>query len=183
MNNLSLYILDIVQNSLKARATDVIIKINEDLKRNILEIQVIDNGIGIEEENISKVTDPFYTTRDTRKVGLGLPFFKEVCENCNGSLKILSSKNQGTSIIAQMDHNHINRLPLGEMEETIYTLLINDENAEIEYIHTTDNKQFKINSKEINSILDGVSLKQYEIMKWIKGYILMSLLKIKEEDQ
>lgn len=181
MNEISLFILDIVQNSFEAQAENVKISINEDRLNNKLIIEIIDDGCGIEEENLGKVVNPFYTTRTTRNVGLGLPLFKEMCENCNGSFEILSKKNKGTIVKGTMELNNIDRLPMGNIIETIFILIINDRNINIEYEHIVNEKNFYVNTKEIKEILKDVSIKQCDVMVWLKNYLIEGLQEIEEE--
>lgn len=179
MNELSLYILDIVQNSIKAKSKSVILNITEDLILDQFIIEVIDDGCGMSSEVLSKVTSPFYTSRTTRKVGLGIPLFKELCEICLGNLTITSTVDVGTTLKGTLKHSSIDRPPLGDIVDTVYLLMINDENVEIKYQHTfKDNdvcNSFIIDTKQIKDILSGVSLKEYEIMVWIKDYITSEL--------
>jgi len=180
MNDLSLFILDIVQNSFTANSTLVELIIDENKDDNLLTIKIIDNGCGIKEKDLIKITDPFYTTRKTRNVGLGIPLFKEICERANGDLDIKSTHKLGTTIEATMEYNHIDRLPLGNIAESIYTLFINDY-ADVSYIHFINNKKFELKTIDMKSILDGLSIKNYKVMQWLKDYIDQELHKIEEE--
>lgn len=182
MNELSLYILDIVQNSIKADSKNIVINITEDKKKDLLTIEIIDDGKGMNEETLAKVTDPFFTSRLTRRVGLGIPIFKELCETCLGSFQIESQEKKGTKLIGTLKYSSIDRPPMGNIVDTIYTLIINDEEVDITYNHLFNNKKFTLNTKEIKQILDGVSFKQIDIMMWIKGYIKEGLQFIKEEE-
>lgn len=182
MNELSLYILDIAQNSVKAKSKNITINIEENIKENFLKIEVIDDGCGMSKETLEKVESPFYTSRTTRKVGLGIPLFKEMCETCLGSFHIESEQNVGTKLVGTFEYNNIDRPPLGDMVETIYLLSINDEGIDIIYNHLYNKKQFTFNTKEIKAILDGVSLKEIDVMLWIKDYIKQGLQSIKEEE-
>lgn len=182
MNELSLYILDIVQNSIKADSKNIIINITEDIKNDLLAIEIIDDGKGMNEAMLAKVTDPFFTSRLTRRVGLGIPIFKELCETCLGSFQIESQEKKGTRLIGTLKYSNMDRPPMGNIVDTIYTLMINDEEVDITYNHLFNNKKFTLNTKEIKQILDGVSFKQIDIMMWIKGYIKEGLQFIKEEE-
>lgn len=182
MNELSLYLLDIVQNSIKADSKNITITITEDTLEDLLTIEVIDDGKGMSEETLKKVTDPFFTSRTTRRVGLGIPIFKELCETCLGSFHIESKETKGTRLIGTLKHSNIDRPPMGNIVDTIYTLMINDEEVEIVYNHLFNNKKFTLDTKEIKQILDGVSFKQIDIMMWIKDYIKEGLRFIKEEE-
>ncbi|MGN1295779.1 MAG: ATP-binding protein [Bacilli bacterium] len=176
MNELSLYLLDITQNSIKAQAKVVQINIEENLNKNLLSIDIVDDGCGMSKEVVSKVSDPFYTTRTTRKVGLGIPLLKELCELCCGTFSIESEVNKGTTLKCTFVYDNIDLPPFGDLPETIYTLAINEENVEIIYNHRYVDKEgnvkeFCFNTIEIKQILDGVSLKEYDVMVWIKSYI------------
>ncbi len=169
MNELALHILDIVQNSFKAQAK--LVKITIDEQKNIMKITIEDNGFGMDQETLKKVTNPFYTSRTTRKVGMGLPLFKEICENTGGSLTIESTKNQGTTIKAIIDKSSIDALPLGNICETILILIINDLDIDIEYNHIVDEKEYIFKTKEIKEILNGLPLTDPSIINWIKEYL------------
>lgn len=181
MTDLSLFILDLVQNSIYANSSFIQIVVNENIKKNQFSITIIDNGDGIEQDSLSQVTDPFYTTRTTRKVGLGIPLFKELCEFSNGRFQIISKPKEKTMIIGAMQYDHIDRLPLGKIEETIFSLFINSHKADIQYIHIFNEKKFKLDTIEIKSILGEVPINNYDVMKWIKTYIIENLKIIYEE--
>jgi hypothetical protein len=180
MNELSLHILDIVQNSLKVESTLIRILVDEDITNDELTIIIEDNGRGMDENTVLKVRNPFYTSRSTRKVGLGLSLLELACNLSHGSFKIESTLGKGTKVTAKFKHSHIDRAPLGNMRDTIYLIMINDENCDILYQHTYNGQEFKIDTREINEILGGVPLQTYDVMMWIKGYIDEGLLNIKE---
>ncbi len=171
MNELSLYILDITQNSLKANAKNIDLIINEDKVSDLLTITLIDDGKGMSKEVLEKVTSPFFTTRTTRHVGLGLPLFKELCELCEGGLKIESEVDKGTSLCATFKLSSIDLPPFGNLIDTLYLLIINEENADIKYKHIKNNKTFEFDTKEIKEILDGVSIKDPMLMSWFKDFV------------
>lgn len=171
MKELSLHILDIVQNSIKADSTKIRIYINENIKDNTLNIKIIDNGKGMDEETCKKAMDPFYTSRTTRKVGLGISLFKAAAELCDGYLKIDSKVGVGTKVSVLFKNNHIDKAPLGKLEDTIATLLMSSENVDYEYIHIYNDKSFKFDTLEVKRILDGVSIIEYDVVVWIKNFI------------
>ncbi len=175
MKELSLHILDIVQNSIKANASLIELQINENNAKNILEITIIDNGCGMDEETVKNVTNPFFTTRTTRKIGLGLPLLEEAALRCNGNFKITSEINVGTTVYCSFEKNNIDRSPIGDMATTIMTLLNSIENWELIYIHTVDDKRFDFSTVKIKEILDGASINSPEILLWIKEYVAESV--------
>ena len=171
MNELSLYILDIVQNSLKADSKNVelIIDINE--SKDSLQIKVNDDGKGMSEEILNKALTPFYTTRTTRRVGLGLPLLKELCELCEGKLDIESKINIGTKLNAQFKYSSIDLPPFGNLVDTLYLLIINEDDVDIKFKYIKNGKEFIFDTKQIKEILDGVSIKDPLLVDWIKTYL------------
>ncbi len=121
MKELSLHILDVVTNSIDAGANLIEVEVKADTKKNYLRINIKDNGKGMSKETVEKVTNPFFTSRKVRNVGLGLPFLKLAAEQCDGFLKIQSEENIGTEVTAEFKLNHIDRAPLGKIEE-VYQL-------------------------------------------------------------
>ena len=171
MKELSMHILDIAMNSIKAEASLVEINIEESIKNNWLKITIKDNGRGMSEEVVNKVANPFYTTRNTRKVGLGIPMLKESCERCNGYLRIFSQPDVGTTISCCFERDNIDRAPLGNMGETIMTIINSAGNCELIYTHDTDAGNFIFSTLEIKKILDGVNINDTNVLIWIKEYI------------
>lgn len=171
MRELALHILDIAQNSLEAGATDIEIAIHEDLERDQLDIQVTDNGRGMDAEMLSKVLDPFVTTRTTRRMGLGLPLFAAAAERCAGKLDIFSEPGQGTTVTATFQHSHIDRAPLGDMQATLMAVILADERVRIRYSHLVADKAFELDTDEIRQELEGVPLNYGPITQWLRQYI------------
>ncbi len=172
MTELSLHVLDIVKNSTKAGATVVKINITEDIKSNLLTIEIIDNGHGMDEEFLKDVLSPFKTSRTTRKVGLGLSLFKSACVLTGGDLKIESIKGQGTTVKASFVYDSIDRQPLGDMASTISTLIGGDDKVDYIYTHKYKDNEFVFSTKEIRKILgEEISLSGVEILCWIEEYI------------
>lgn len=177
MNDLSLFILDLCQNSISAMARNIKITINEMINDNKLIIEIVDDGKGIEDEKINEVFDPFYTTRTTRKVGLGLPLFKEMVSLANGEVRLTSSKKM-TILTSIMEYYHVDRLDIGDMSETILSLLIN-ENIDIEFIYIVNKNIYSFSTIEIKKVLDGVSIKEKEIFSWIKNNLEKGIENVK----
>ncbi|MCX7883862.1 MAG: ATP-binding protein [Caloramator sp.] len=169
MRELSLHIMDIIENSISAKATLICLEIIEDKNNDILKIIVKDNGCGIDEQDIERVKDPFVTSRKTRKVGLGIPLFEAACLRCEGRLNIKSKKGKGTEIEALMKYSHIDRAPLGRIEDTIVSILLYPQ-LDIEYRHVVNDKEFIFDSREIKKVI-GEDLTLPNILQWIKEYI------------
>lgn len=171
MKEISMHILDIVMNSIKAEASLIEISIEDSIKNNWLKIIIKDNGVGMTNEMMSKATDPFFTTRTTRRVGLGLPMLKENCERCNGYLKIKSVLNEGTTIECCFERDNIDRVPLGNMGDTIMTIINSLKNCELLYKHSTDESSFALSTEEIRNVLDGGYVNDNAVLMWIKEYV------------
>jgi len=123
MEDLSLHILDIVENSIEAKATRICININQDIENDLLVIEIKDNGNGMNNETLKKAVDPFFTTRTTRNIGLGLSLLEQAIRECKGDFQIKSEINKGTSIKATFQNSHIDRKPLGDLNATLMTLI------------------------------------------------------------
>ncbi len=171
MKEISMHILDITMNSIKAEASLIEIIIEDSKINNWLKITIKDNGKGMAEDIINKVSNPFYTTRTTRKVGLGIPMLKESCERCNGYFKINSQLGAGTIIFCQFERNNIDRAPLGNMGETIMTIINSMDNCDLIYTHITDESTFIFSTAEIKTMLEGMDINDNSVLLWIKEYI------------
>ncbi len=172
MKELSLNILDIVENSTKAEADLVSISIFED--DDTLTINITDNGYGMSEETLQSVTDPFYTTRTTRTVGMGIPLFRFAAEQTGGDLKISSThidvdkENHGTSITAIFNKTHIDYTPLGDIISTIVTLVQGHPNIDFVFLHNIGSKKVSLDTRELRTVLDDVPLDTFDVLVWIK---------------
>lgn len=182
MNELSLHILDICQNSIKANATLIEIIIEEKINQNSYTITIHDNGHGMDNKTLSSVADPFFTTRDTRKVGLGVSLFKMAAEQCNGSLRITSEVDKGTSVITTFEHDHIDRAPLGDIAETLMILLLNEAGIDIFYQHIYNNQEYILDTREIKQVLGGIPLTDYDVITWVKNNINEGITTILKEE-
>jgi len=171
MRELSLHILDIVQNSISAGAEIIEIIINEDIEKDIFIIKIIDNGSGIAEDKLAQITDPFITSRTTREVGLGLSFFKEAARRCEGDLEINSVLGQGTEVKVYFQYSHIDRAPLGDMKGTLISLVSVNPDIDFIYHHRYQDKVFEFNTVEVKKELDGIDINKPKILKWIDVYI------------
>ena len=171
MDELSLNILDVAENSIAAGATLVEIRIEEDSTRDTLEILIRDNGCGMSEETAKKAVDPFYTTRKTRKVGLGLPFLKMAAEMTGGRFSIESAVGSGTTVQALFGRSHIDRAPLGDMAGTITSLVMHKPDIDYIYTHSFDGASFTLDTREVRRVMDGVSIASPEVIAWISEFI------------
>jgi len=171
MKELSLHVLDLVQNSLTAGASRVEIRVLEDRSANRFDISVIDNGCGMTDAQCEAVLDPFVTSRTTRKVGLGLPLFKAAAEQAGGCLTIRSAPGVGTTVQVEMQHDHLDRAPLGDMAETLVSILALNEACHLVYLHVSGTARFEFDSQEIKDILGEVPPGHPEVAAWLLQYI------------
>lgn len=178
MKELSLHILDIAKNSVKANAGLIEIDIDEDEAKNLLKIDIIDDGCGMSEEFLKRVKDPFSTTRTTRKVGMGISLFEAAAEQCGGKLDITSVLGEGTRVSVTFLYNHIDRAPLGDMAGTMQTLISGSPDIEFLYRHKKNSKEFVLDTRELKKILGDVPLNNPDVLIWIDGYIREGLEEI-----
>jgi hypothetical protein len=171
MISLDLHILDIVHNSIAAGATKIMIDIAEDPAKDEFQIRISDNGKGIPPEKLPTITDPWTTSRTTRKVGLGLPLFKQNAEMSGGYLEITSQLNEGTQVTASFQHAHIDRPAIGDIAGVLINLAAGFEKIHFIYTHTTNAGTYCFDTAEINETLDGVSLSNQEIRTFVKEMI------------
>ena len=171
MEEISLNILDIAENSIRAKATLIEISVWEDIAADYLKVKIKDNGCGMTKEQLTLVKDPFYTTRTTRQVGLGIPFFKMAAEISGGSFGINSIQGSGTEIWATFGLSHIDRMPLGDMASTVATLIQCNPEIDFIYTYTYNEAAFVLNTCELKVILDGVSLGEPQVAVFIKDFI------------
>ncbi len=153
MKDLSLHILDIVENSVAARANKIEIRISEDKKKDLLFVEVIDSGIGMDKETRKKALDPFYTSKTVRRFGFGLSLLSEAAKAANGHFSVESEKGEGTRIKADFQYSHIDRKPLGDMGQTIITLVIGNPEIDLIYVHKKNNQKFSLDTRKIKARL------------------------------
>ena len=171
MLELSLHILDALENSLEAGASRIELSIEEDLSNDLLRITVIDNGRGMSQATLERVRDPFFTTRTTRRVGLGIPLFAAAAEHCNGNFTIQSDPGMGTAITAVFQHSHIDRAPLGNMVTTLLSVLLGQEHADLHYSHRVNGREFEFDTEEMRTRLGDVPLSHPLVRRWLRDYL------------
>ncbi len=171
MEELSLHILDIAMNSIRAGATEVAVEVDEDRARNTFTFVVRDNGCGMTEDQLARIHDPFFTTRDTRRVGLGIPLLKQTAEQAGGGLAVRSSPGQGTTVEASFGLDHVDRPPLGDIAATVWTLVVTNPDVEFEYRHERDGECFAVNTRELKAKLMRDKLGTPVLAKALRKYL------------
>ena len=168
MKDLSLHILDIVENSVAASADKIEIRKTEDEKKDLLSVEIIDNGTGMDEEAQQKALDPFYTTKTVRRFGFGLSLLSEAAKAANGHFSLQSKKAEGTRIKADFQHSHIDRKPLGDMDQTIITLVIGNPEIDLIYVHKKNNQKCSLDTSKIKARLKETPINSPAGIRMIK---------------
>lgn len=171
MDELALNILDVANNSVSAKATLIEIAIIADRSLDRLTITIADNGVGMDAEFAKKVTDPFTTSRKTRKVGLGIPLFKMAAENTGGSFSVESEKGKGTKVTAVFVLSSIDRAPLGDIASTMTALIGGAPDIDFTLLYSVDGEEYLFDTREVKEVLDGIPIDEMEIIAYIKGQI------------
>lgn len=182
MKELSLNILDIAKNSVKAGASLIEIIIDEDIGNNLLKIVINDDGCGMSADMLARVRDPFTTTRTTRKVGMGIPLFELAAVQAGGSLDITSAEGQGTCVTAVFLYDSIDRAPIGDVAGTIVTLISGSPEIDFKYTHRICGRELVLDTREIKDVMGGVPIDSTEVLSWIMDYITEGLAEIKCEN-
>ncbi|MBQ2613771.1 MAG: ATP-binding protein [Clostridia bacterium] len=171
MKELSLHILDIMQNSIAANASLVQLTVVEDPEADTLSFTIEDNGKGMPPEMVTQVMNPFVTGRTTRRVGLGIPLLKAAAEQTGGNINLSSTLGEGTVISALFGYSHIDRQPLGDMAGTMLGLITSYEDIDFVYRHRVGKEEYTLSTKEMREILGDVSFSQPEVMLWLSEFL------------
>jgi hypothetical protein len=192
MRELSLHILDALENSLEAGATAIELTIEEDMRADRLTITVRDNGRGMSKAQLDCVFDPFFTTRTTRHVGLGVPLFKAAAQRCNGDLTVTSQPGEGTTLLATFQHSHIDRASLGDIQGTLLAVILaaasdvpphpvipssvipseaRNLTRNIHYLHRVDGQEFEFSTADMRAELGEIPLTLPPVRKWLQKFI------------
>ncbi len=171
MRELSLNVMDVAQNSVRAEADLVRITVEESDKEDRLTIVIADNGCGMTEDQVRQVIDPFFTTRTTRKVGLGVPLFKLSAEQTGGSFDIQSKVGEGTTTTASYVKSHVDMTPLGDINSTVKILIQCNPQIDFIFTHSADKGSFTLDTRELREVLGDVSLDNPDVLEWIGQYL------------
>lgn len=171
MTEISLNVLDVAQNSIRASATRIIVDIKVSHKEDSLKVLISDNGCGMTYNQLAHVDDPFYSTRTTRTIGLGVPFFKSGAEMTGGTFSIDSEVGKGTEVTAVFVLSHIDRMPLGDITSTMLSLITCNENIDFIYTYSVDERSFTLDTRELREILGDISFQEHDVFNYIKEYL------------
>jgi hypothetical protein len=178
MQDLSLHILDVAENGVRAGADLIRIAIEENRSEDRLTITIEDNGRGMAPGFLAQVLDPFVTTRTTRKVGLGLSLFQQAAWEAQGDLKVDSSPGRGTKVSVFMSHGHIDRKPMGNMADTLLALIEGNPGVDFVYTHRNDGREYILDTREIRLELEEIPINNPQVIGLIRDNILSGLSEI-----
>ena len=179
MEDLSLHLLDIAENSVKAQARLISIAIEESKEKDLLTINIMDDGKGMDEETKANALDPFFSTKKERRIGLGLSLLKEAARAANGRFSLESEPSRGTEVVATFQASHIDTKPLGDIPQTLITLIVGNPAVDLHYRHKTDESEYILDTKDIKSQLNGIPINAPEVLNIIKKNIKEGLAKVR----
>lgn len=173
MKEISLHVLDIVQNSIVAGAKHITVEVEVRHSKDWMRVAVGDDGCGMDQAMLEKVISPFTTSRTTRKVGLGIPMFKAGAEQAGGAFLIRSKPGEGTFIQAEYQISHLDRPPLGDMAETMVATVACNPELDFVYDYQVDGNTFRFDTKQIRSVLgEDVPLNMPDVVSWMKDFLV-----------
>jgi hypothetical protein len=181
MKNVALHILDLVQNSARAKAANVLISVTEDRVNDRYLLAIQDDGTGMDSKELQQATDPFYTTRTTRKVGLGLPLIQMNAERTGGSFSLTSAPVKGTTLEASFVMSHPDRLPLGEIDDVLILLAVGLPHLRLVYEHTTSHGQYRFDTEAVREIIGDFQTSNLEVRRFLREMIVENLQAIQAE--
>ena len=178
MKDLSLHILDIVQNSIRAKASLIEIEVDEVPVKDQFTISITDNGNGMSAEELKRAVDPFYTSRTTRKVGLGLSLFKQNAEQAGGSFHIESTPGMGTKVTAVFGFSHFDRPIMGDLVGCLLILICSPDNVNYIFRHKTTSGEYVLDTREMKETLGEVPIDHPDVRAFLKEMIAENLEQI-----
>lgn len=183
MRDFSLHLLDIAENSIEAKATRIEIRLGESREKNRFVLEIRDNGIGMDKEMLNRVLDPFVTTKTTRRFGLGLPLLAQAARAANGRLTIDSEQDRGTRVRADFELDHIDLKPLGDIPQTLATLIMGHPEVDFIYIHEVDLSRYELDTRKIKAGLDGAPIQSPDVIAVIKKDIKEGIEEIRRQHE
>ncbi|MFW6140301.1 MAG: ATP-binding protein [Acidobacteriota bacterium] len=171
MEDISLHILDIAENSIKAKAKNIKIKFIKNKKKDRSILEISDDGEGMDKKTLNRALDPFFTTKNTRPVGLGLSLLSEAAKAANGTFSIKSKPGKGTHLKAVFQTSHLDNKPMGDMASTLISIISGHPEINLVYIHAMNGKEYRLDTKEVKSQLNGVRINSPEVLQMLKSKI------------
>jgi hypothetical protein len=171
VSDICFHIVDLVQNSAAAGARHIHVSIIESARANRLELEIADDGKGMDAATAARVQDPFFTTKPFKRVGLGIPLLKSTSETCHGEFGIASAVGQGTTVTARMEREHIDCPPLGNLAETMLQMLVGFDYIDLRFTYTSDAGSFNLSSDDIRAQIGDLHFSHPDVMAFLRGYI------------
>jgi anti-sigma regulatory factor (Ser/Thr protein kinase) len=171
VEDICFHIVDMVENAVAAGADTIDVLIFESEKENLLRLEVRDNGRGMDRETVQKAMDPFYTTKEFKKVGLGIPLLKATAQACHGDLQIASRPGEGTKIRAWMEKNHVDCPPLGPISETVLGLLVSFDQRNLRFTFESGRGLFSLSTADIRRQVGDLHFSHPDVFRFLKDYL------------
>ena len=181
MDDLSLHIMDIIENSVRAEATEISLVIKVSVTANVLKIDIADNGKGMDKEEMKKCEDPFYSTKERKKTGLGIALLKQSSEEAEGTFLLSSEKGKGTKISATFQYDHIDRRPLGDIAKTFYILIAAYPDVNFLFSYKKDSESFEVDTVSIKEELDDVPINAPDVLKTLRNHIIGGIMSVERQ--
>jgi hypothetical protein len=179
MKDIASHILDITENSVRARAALIEIEVVKDETSDSLILKIKDNGCGMDQAMVKNLTNPFYTTRKTRKVGLGIPLLVQNCEMSGGNVTITSEPGEGTELIATFGLSHIDRPPEGEIDDVFVNIATGYPNADFILKYSTVKGDFEMDTREIKQMFEGLPINDLDVVTGLKEIVKNNIRELK----
>lgn len=179
MNDISLHIIDIIQNSLSAGASRIEVTIEENILKNRLVVSISDNGKGMTKEQVNRLDDPFFTSRTTRRVGMGIPLFRQSAEQSGGSLEVTSEPGAGTTVNATFLNDHLDRPPLGDIANTIVLMVSANPDIDFLFRYIFNDVEYVFDTVEVKEVLEELPLNDPAVIRMLTGMIAENIKDLK----
>jgi anti-sigma regulatory factor (Ser/Thr protein kinase) len=181
MNDLSLHIIDIIQNSISAGATLINVTVDENIYKNSLTICIDDNGKGMTKDQISRLDDPFFTSRTTRRVGMGIPLFRQSAQQSGGDLVVESEPGKGTVVTAKFINDHLDRPPLGDIANTMILMVSSNPQIDFLFKYLFNDQLYIFDTVEVKEVLEGLPLNDPAVIRMLTEMISENIRDLKTQ--
>lgn len=171
MNDLSLHLLDIARNSVRAKATEILIRFEEAPSQDCIGFLIRDNGCGMTPEQVQQATDPFFTTRTTRRFGMGLPLLRQSAEQAGGALELHSEPKKGTETRVRFRISHLDCPPIGRLANAVALIICGHPGCRIHFEYRYEDRIFRLDADELREALDGIPLEDPRVVRWTEELI------------
>ncbi len=171
LEELSDHLMDAAMNSVRAGAKNIALSVVADGTKGRLTMSIADDGTGMTEEMVRRASDPFYSTKTGRKVGLGVPLLKGVADLCSGEFHIRSRPGKGTEIEVALPLDHPDLPPLGDVKETMLLLSVSNPGVKFSFRYDANGREFLLDTGEIAKLLGEVPINHPEVIAFLRRYV------------